>query len=146
MDDKASVDDGARNAAGQGEVVLARRVAVLEKIVALERRLRQIQEQSRSAPPKMPAHENDDDLTVLHPTTPLLAHPGDDDSTILAAPTVHPPSAMLPLRRSAPSLPDAAVPLALAPGFALFEYRIDSVLGQGGFGITYLATDVHLNV
>lgn len=146
MDDKASVDDVAHHAAGQGDAVLARRVAVLEKIVALERRLRQIQEQSRLAPPTMPAHEDDDDLTVLHPTTPLLAHPGDDDSTILAAPTVHPPSAMLPLRRSAPSLADASVPLALAPGFALFEYRIDAVLGQGGFGITYLATDIHLNV
>jgi serine/threonine protein kinase/HAMP domain-containing protein len=36
-------------------------------------------------------------------------------------------------------------PLALAPGFALFEYRIDAVLGQGGFGITYLATDVNLD-
>jgi serine/threonine protein kinase len=27
----------------------------------------------------------------------------------------------------------------------MVEYRIDSVLGQGGFGITCLATDVHLN-
>jgi len=35
--------------------------------------------------------------------------------------------------------------LALAEGFRLHEYRIDGVLGQGGFGITYLATDVHLN-
>ena len=25
------------------------------------------------------------------------------------------------------------------------EYRIDAVLGQGGFGITYLATQVALN-
>jgi len=35
--------------------------------------------------------------------------------------------------------------LVLAPGFQLFEYRIDAALGQGGFGVTYLATDVHLN-
>lgn len=35
--------------------------------------------------------------------------------------------------------------LALPAGFRLHEYRIDSVLGQGGFGITYLATDVNLN-
>src|SRR5690606_17275877 len=36
-------------------------------------------------------------------------------------------------------------PLALPAGSRLHEYRIDRVLGQGGFGITYLATDVHLN-
>lgn len=35
--------------------------------------------------------------------------------------------------------------LALPEGYRLFEYRIDSVLGQGGFGITYMATDVNLN-
>ena len=34
--------------------------------------------------------------------------------------------------------------LALAAGKRLHEYRIDSVLGQGGFGITYLATDINL--
>lgn len=39
----------------------------------------------------------------------------------------------------------AAVHLALAVGFRLFEYRIDGVLGQGGFGIAYAATDVNLN-
>lgn len=35
--------------------------------------------------------------------------------------------------------------LALPAGFRLHEYRIDGVLGQGGFGITYLATDVNLH-
>ena len=35
--------------------------------------------------------------------------------------------------------------LALPIGFMLHEYRIDAILGQGGFGITYLATDVNLN-
>ena len=45
--------------------------------------------------------------------------------------------------------PPAAGAIALAPalavGYRLHEYRIESVLGQGGFGITYLATDVHLD-
>ncbi len=34
---------------------------------------------------------------------------------------------------------------ALKPGVAMHEYRVDGVLGEGGFGITYRATDVHLN-
>lgn len=34
---------------------------------------------------------------------------------------------------------------ALPRGYRLFEYQIENVLGQGGFGIAYAATDVHLN-
>lgn len=34
---------------------------------------------------------------------------------------------------------------ALPPGFNLQEYRIDRILGYGGFGITYLATDTNLD-
>ncbi len=36
--------------------------------------------------------------------------------------------------------------LALPPGYALNEYRIESTLGVGGFGLTYLATDANLNL
>lgn len=36
-------------------------------------------------------------------------------------------------------------PIALPAGHRLHEYCIDALLGQGGFGITYLATDVNLN-
>ena len=35
--------------------------------------------------------------------------------------------------------------IALPSGYRLHEYRIDAVLGQGSFGITYLATDVNLD-
>ncbi|MBI5256699.1 MAG: HAMP domain-containing protein [Burkholderiales bacterium] len=49
---------------------------------------------------------------------------------------------------AASPLPGAALPrkapIALPAGFRLHEYRFESVLGQGGFGITYLATDVNL--
>lgn len=41
--------------------------------------------------------------------------------------------------------PRPALP-ALPEGFRLEGYRIEGVLGQGPFGITYRATDVHLNV
>jgi serine/threonine protein kinase len=36
--------------------------------------------------------------------------------------------------------------LALPQGYALNEYRIESTLGIGGFGLTYLATDGNLNL
>jgi len=35
---------------------------------------------------------------------------------------------------------------ALPKGYALHEYRIESVLGAGGFGLTYLATDSNLSL
>ena len=35
---------------------------------------------------------------------------------------------------------------ALPAGHVLNEYRIESLLGAGGFGLTYLATDVNLNL
>jgi hypothetical protein len=35
---------------------------------------------------------------------------------------------------------------ALPRGYALHEYRVESVLGAGGFGLTYLATDANLNL
>ena len=34
---------------------------------------------------------------------------------------------------------------ALPAGYMLEEYRIEGMLGSGGFGITYLAHDTHLN-
>src|SRR6188768_4113038 len=37
-----------------------------------------------------------------------------------------------------------AANVALPVGFRLHEYRIDRVLGQGGFGMAYAATDVNL--
>ena len=40
----------------------------------------------------------------------------------------------------------AETPNALPNGYALHEYRIESVLGVGGFGLTYLATDGNLNL
>ncbi len=36
--------------------------------------------------------------------------------------------------------------IALPPGYQLQEYRIESTLGVGGFGLTYLATDSNLNM
>ncbi|MCC6472508.1 MAG: serine/threonine protein kinase [Burkholderiales bacterium] len=40
----------------------------------------------------------------------------------------------------------ASAEYALPPGYGLHEYRIESTLGVGGFGLTYLATDANLNL
>ncbi|MBV8500550.1 MAG: protein kinase [Paucibacter sp.] len=76
----------------------------------------------------------DDDATVIRPPA---ADPGpgpdpDPDATVVRAP---------PATTARHSL----APTALPSGYRLHEYRISEVLGQGGFGITYLATDVNLN-
>jgi serine/threonine protein kinase/HAMP domain-containing protein len=158
--------------AGAHAAALERRVAALEKVVAIERRLREVQRAGRAITPvaddaavlHRTAPVPDDDSTVLHRAAPAPAF--DDDSTVLHRPapladdsTVlhHRPSRSLfapsmaasmvpPVAPAAPLESDGgATPLVLAPGFHLFEYRIDAVLGQGGFGVTYLATDIHLN-
>jgi serine/threonine protein kinase len=46
----------------------------------------------------------------------------------------------------APATSPATYRLALPTGFMLAEYRVVEVLGQGGFGITYLCEDTRLNV
>src|SRR2546429_7053956 len=65
------------------------------------------------------------------------------DPTALTAGIADGPHAANDPRRALSSTPAAAT-LALPAGFRLFEYRIDSVLGQGGFGIAYAAMDVNL--
>jgi serine/threonine protein kinase/HAMP domain-containing protein len=64
------------------------------------------------------------------------------DPTAKAPPADDPAAANEPRRVLTPK--PAASALALPAGFRLFEYRIDGVLGQGGFGIAYKATDVNL--
>ncbi|MGB0128010.1 MAG: hypothetical protein WBP72_10255, partial [Rhodocyclaceae bacterium] len=72
------------------------------------------------------------------------ANPAEDDSTRLMTtdPALLGPTVALPLP---PSLERENVANTLPAGFRLQEYRIDAVLGQGGFGITYLATDTNLH-
>ena len=53
-------------------------------------------------------------------------------------PAANEPQRALGSRAPAPST-------TLPVGYRLFEYRIDAVLGQGGFGVAYEATDANLN-
>lgn len=93
---------------------------------------------------------DDPDATIVRPLRTLPQSVDDHDATLIqravqrrSAPASAAVLTPAPPRPSQP-LPKAP-PLALPTGLRLHEYRIDGVLGQGGFGITYLATDVHLN-
>ena len=95
----------------------------------------------------------DDDATVIRPSghpprMPATVHPAavDPDATVVhhvSKPSR--PASMPPSTSPAVPVQRALAPITLQPGHRLHEYRIDAVLGQGGFGITYLATDVNLN-
>lgn len=85
-----------------------------------------------ASPAKTPTADND--ATVV--ATPIeTAATAEADETVVST---APPAAAAPRQRP-------TTPLALPIGYRLLEYRVDRVLGQGGFGITYLANDVNLN-
>jgi serine/threonine protein kinase/HAMP domain-containing protein len=101
------------------------------------------------APAPAPTRNTAEDATVLlsSQTAMVASLP-----PTLVTQFVPPPQATDPVPADVPAPITPAAPVSLTPtslalplGFRLHEYRIDSVLGQGGFGITYLATDIHLN-
>jgi serine/threonine protein kinase len=80
----------------------------------------------------MTPESQDDDRTVIRPTaSPHPASPPDDRTVIGAAASAPAPAA--------PGAPDMGNGLAV--GTYLGEFEITSMLGEGGFGIVYLATD-----
>ncbi|MEN9868753.1 MAG: hypothetical protein RL748_4343, partial [Pseudomonadota bacterium] len=125
---------------------LSQRVRSLQQVVVLERKLRRskerdaalLREQLQQAQLEVAANNSRansaSNAAVVHPkTASAISASFDPDATRIAT-----------LERMVPDA-SAAIALVLPPGFQLFEYRIDEVLGQGGFGITYLATDINLN-
>jgi serine/threonine protein kinase/HAMP domain-containing protein len=75
--------------------------------------------------------------------------PDDTDATVIRNTLVRPHGTQADVDRTLQrgstirALPKRS--LALPSGLRLHEYRIERVLGQGGFGITYLATDANLD-
>jgi serine/threonine protein kinase/HAMP domain-containing protein len=100
--------------------------------------------------PKVGAIPEEDQQTVRieRESSATVFDPGQGDSerTVLDPASVlsaQAKSAANEPRRVLTAKPPAAN-ITLPVGFRLHEYRIDGVLGQGGFGIAYAATDVNL--
>ena len=96
------------------------------------------------------------DKTQVDTNSPLHRNLGTPAASVappaVASPAVERPAPAKPVGPPAANVQRASFTtapedpaIALPDGYRLFEYRIDSVLGQGGFGITYMATDVNLN-
>lgn len=124
---------------------LMQRVQTLENIVTIERQLRRSKDRMarelrqrlaacRSGPSgiQRASAAHGEDLTVQAKARGAPA----------ATPRHAAPAAASRSHRTGKA---PAVGQALPAGSMLYEYRIDAVLGQGGFGVTYLATDVNLN-
>ncbi|MCB1886335.1 MAG: HAMP domain-containing protein [Rhodocyclaceae bacterium] len=77
-------------------------------------------------------------VSVVVPRQAAPAATVEDDRTIVK-----------PLPQTRPTanyIPSEGVESETLPkGYRLHEYRIERVLGQGGFGVTYLASDIHLH-
>ncbi len=78
------------------------------------------------------------DQTILDPTAASEPEPAPAHARAAVDRAANEP------RRAIPPKPPAAS-ITLPEGFRLHEYRIDGILGQGGFGNAYAATDVNLN-
>jgi serine/threonine protein kinase/HAMP domain-containing protein len=92
--------------------------------------------------PDSPAHRGHAEEERTQRMAPQAAASADTEKTIVSQPQPAEGASMeLPKFPPMTAIPTVALPT----GYRLHEYRIDSVLGQGGFGITYLAVDVNLN-
>ena len=101
----------------------------------------------------MSSTDDDDDRTLIRPPVPpapagaaapvpaAATDAPDDDRTVFAAP---PPYTTEPPAPRAPS-PDDDMGNALPVGTRLGEFELTRVLGEGGFGIVYLAQDHSLH-
>ncbi len=130
----------------------AQQIKTLKNIVQIERQLRHKNDQLTAQLRERLARAE------MRSTVELTAAPQHEDMTVLmprqATQTISSLSntvkkAQLTEFRPMPEQPSGLLQtlssMTLPEGYMLFEYRIDGVLGQGGFGVTYLATDINLN-
>ena len=155
-DDGVAVPASADTGPAAPDSAILQRLQAMQKILTIERQLRRSNEslardlRQRLAASSQAALAAGRDVharafTEVHAAGAATIAPPDARQQVRAIPEPGEPVMAAAAARSRRTGTGPAAAQTLPAGAMLFEYRIDAVLGQGGFGVTYLATDINLN-
>ncbi len=93
-------------------------------------------------PTRLPAAPSEDRTVLTPPPGPEKGSPAAIPAAVAPGPRLLAPDAGIAPQRPTSGPRRPSYPMALPLGSMLRDYRLEAVLGQGGFGITYKATNL----